>query len=118
MLHEVQEICDSVALVEKGKLLAYDRIENLEQLFRATKINVELLQPADSELVEKIRKLKNVEMVVAEQKTLTITFRGKEAEQAELLSSLVKDLKVPIVSFKPSLEALEEVYLHLVKEGN
>lgn len=118
MLREVQEICDSVALVEKGKLLAYDRIENLERLFRATRINVELLQPADSGLVERIRKLRNVDTVVAEEKTLTITFGGKEAEQAELLTALVKDLKVPIVSFRPSLEALEEVYLHLVKEGN
>lgn len=118
MLHEVQETCDSVALIDKGKLLAYDSIENLESVFKVRKIYVELLRPLEPKQIGKIEKSKNVRMVSIEEKSLTISFEGGEAEQAELLAMLVKDLEIPVISFKPSLEALEEVYLRLVKEGN
>ncbi len=118
MLHEVQETCDSVALIDKGKLLAYDSIDNLESVFKARKIHVELLRPLEPKQIGKIEKLKNVREVSTEEKSLAISFEGGEAEQAELLAMLVKDLEIPVISFKLSLEALEEVYLQLVKEGN
>lgn len=118
MLREVQEVCDSIALVDKGKLLVYDRIENLEKIFKASKIQVQLLKPLEPKLVARIEKLQNVQAVIAEAKELSISFKGSEVEQAQLLAILVKDFNVPVVSFRTSLEALEEVYLQLVKEGN
>jgi len=118
MLHEVRETCDRVALLDKGKLLAYDRIDNLEVIFKARRIHVELLQPLAPSQIDKIRKMEKVRMVTAEEKGLTIGFEGAEAEQAQLLAALVKEMNLPVVSFSPSLEALEEVYLQLIKEGN
>lgn len=118
LLREVQEVCDSVALIDKGKLLAYDRLESLEQLFKAAAISVELLQAADPEVVREIEKLSSVSQVIADGKSLRIAFEGKSEEQAGLLAALVKDLGLPVVSFKPSVEALEEIYLQLIKEGN
>ncbi len=118
MLHEVQEICDSVALIDRGNLLAYDRIENLEKVFKVKKILVELLQPLEKKQIDKIQKLEGIRAISAEDKGLTISFEGSEKDQAELLTTLVKDFNAQIVSYKPSLEALEEVYLQLIKEGN
>lgn len=118
MLHEVQETCDSVALIDKGKLLTYDRIENLEKVFKIRKIDVELLTPIEPKCLSKIEKLKNVRTLLATEKNLTIGFEGSDADQAELLETLVKDIGVRMISFKPSLEALEGIYLQLVKEGN
>lgn len=118
MLHEVRETCDRVALLDKGKLLAYDRIDNLEVIFKARRIHVELLQPLAPSQIDKIRKMEKVRMVTAEEKGLTIGFEGAESEQAQLLAVLVKEMNLSVVSFSPSLEALEEVYLQLIKEGN
>jgi ABC-2 type transport system ATP-binding protein len=118
MLHEVQAVCDSIALVDKGKLLVYDRIENLEKIFKAGKIQVGLLHPLEPKLIAKIEKLQNVRAVMAAEKELSISFGGNEAEQAQLLTTLVRDLAIPVVWFRTSVEALEEVYLQLVKEGN
>jgi ABC-2 type transport system ATP-binding protein len=118
MLHEVQETCDKVALLDRGKLLAYDSIGNLEVIFKARRIHVDLLQPADSKLIDKIGKLKNVRGVAVEGKSLTVSFDGGEAEQAQLLGMLVRDMDLPVVSFRLSLEALEEVYLQLIKVGD
>lgn len=118
MLHEVQETCDKVALLNRGKLLAYDSIGNLEVIFKARRIHVDLLQPADSKLIDMISKLKNVRGVAVEGKSLSISFDGGEAEQAQFLRMLVRDMSVPVVSFRLSLEALEEVYLQLIKVGD
>lgn len=118
MLHEVRETCDRVALLDKGKLLAYDSIDNLETIFKARKIQVDLLQPLDPSQIEKIMTMKNVRKVTGEEKSLTISFDGGEPDQAQLLASLVKTLGIPVVSFRPSLEALEEVYLQLIKVGD
>jgi ABC-2 type transport system ATP-binding protein len=118
LLREVQEVCDSIALIDKGRLLAYDRLENLERLFKAAAISVELLQAPDVEVVKRIEGLESVSKVVAEGKSLKITFDGTDLEQADLLKALVTGLELQVVSFKPSVEALEEIYLQLVKEGN
>jgi ABC-2 type transport system ATP-binding protein len=118
MLHEVRETCDRVALLDKGKLLAYDSINNLEVIFKARRIHVELLRPLDSAQIEEIRKLEKVRTVTAGDKDLTINFDGAEAEQAQLLATLIREMNLPVVSFNPSLEALEEVYLQLIKAGD
>jgi len=118
MLHEIRETCDKVALLDKGRLLAYDSISNLETLFKARKIQVDLLQPLKPSEIDKIRGIERVRMVNVEGKGLIISFDGAEAEQARLLATLVKEMKVPVTSFKPSMEALEDIYLQLIKEGN
>jgi ABC-2 type transport system ATP-binding protein len=118
MLHEVRETCDKVALLDKGKLLAYDSINNLEFIFKARRISVDLLQPLLPKQIDMIGKMKNVRAVTVDGKSLTISFDGGEAEQAELLTAFVKGMNVPVVSFRLSLEALEEVYLQLIKVGD
>jgi ABC-2 type transport system ATP-binding protein len=118
MLHEVQETCDQVALLDKGKLLAYDSISNLETLFKARKIHVDLLRPLKPTEIDRIRKMEKVKTVTAEEKSLVINIDGTEADQAQLLTMLVKEMSAPVASFRPSMEALEDVYLQLIKEGN
>lgn len=118
MLHEVQETCDHVALLDKGKLLAYDSINNLETFFKARKIHVDLLRPLKPVEIERIRKIEKVKTVSAEERGLVVNLDGTETDQAQLLTVLVKELGIPVASFKPSMEALEDIYLQLIKEGN
>lgn len=116
MLYEVREVCDVVALIDKGKLLAYDNVENLEKIFRVQVIEVELLQPPKPRELKKLKKLKAVKSVSLRKNYLEINFSGDRATRAELLTALVKDLKLQVASFRPSAAALEEIYLQLVKE--
>jgi len=118
MLHEVQEVCDSVALINKGKLLAYDRVESLERIFRAQKIEVETVSPPKQKQVDRIEELKAVRSISVEKNHFVIGFDGNDVERADLLAMLVRDLGLQVVSFKPSTEALEEIYLQLIKEAN
>jgi len=40
LLGEVQEVCDSAALIDRGKLLVYDSIDNLKSLTKVVKIEI------------------------------------------------------------------------------
>lgn len=119
MLYETQEVCDTVALINRGKLLAYDRIENLERVFNIQMVEVETLAPLTDRQLERIRNLKWVRSVSADGDggcLLRINFEGGRERCAELHAELVREVGARVISFRPSAGALEEVYLQLVKE--
>jgi ABC-2 type transport system ATP-binding protein len=118
LLHEVGQICDRVALINKGKLLAYDYVENLEKIFKVQKIEIEALHPIEAKQMEQIREMKSVKSISTEGKRILIDFEGNEIMRADLLAVLIRDLNLRIISFKPSMEALEEIYLQLIKEAS
>jgi len=116
MLYEVQEVCDTVALINRGKLLVHDKVENLEKLFRVQIIEVDLLKPPTFKQLKKVKKLESVKSYFAEKNRMKINFDGDKVAQAKLLMALVKDIGLQVASFRPSAAALEELYLHLVEE--
>lgn len=116
MLYEVQEVCDTVALINRGKLLVYDKVERLEKFFKAQTIEVDLLQSPTSKQLEKVKKLESVKSYSAGKNRMKINFDGGKVAQAKLLRALVEDIRLQVASFKPSVAALEELYLHLVEE--
>jgi ABC-2 type transport system ATP-binding protein len=116
MLYEVQEVCDVVALINKGKLIAYDEVGNLEKLFKVKVLEVDLLQPPTPKQLRGIEKLKLVKSYSTKRNHIKINFDGDKAAQVKLLATLVEDIRLQVTSFRPSLAALEEIYMQLVKE--
>lgn len=118
MLYETREVCDTVALMNKGKLLTYDKVENLEKISIQT-VEVETIRPPSPEQLEMIKRLEPVKSVVEGENggtLLKINFVGDRIMCARLHATLIKRIGVPIVSFKPSIGALEEIYLKIVEE--
>ncbi|HDI07349.1 MAG TPA: ABC transporter ATP-binding protein [Candidatus Bathyarchaeota archaeon] len=116
MLHEVRELCDSVALINKGKLIAHDNVENLEKIFKVQQIEIETLKPPTKKQEKEIAEFKAVRQVTIQNNRITVEFEGDETQRAEFLGFLIKKVGMPIISFNPSSKGLEEVYLRLVKE--
>ena len=120
LLSEVMDVCDEAALIDHGKLLAYDTIQNLTGRFSSggAVLEVGFAGPrADSEAIEAVRKIRGVTRVEKlDDRSLRLRFVGSAEEQAEALSELVA-LRLGVNSFKASSSALEDVYLSLVKEN-
>jgi len=116
MLYEVQEVCDTVALINRGKLLVYGKVEKLEKLFKAQTVEVDLLRSPTSKQLEKVKKLGSVESYSTEKNRIKINFDGDKVAQAKLLRALMEDIGLQVASFSPSVAALEELYLHLVEK--
>jgi len=101
-LDEVQRVCDRVAIVRGGRLIATERIDDL--LGRARRrVSVELAEPAD--LNAELRGLPGVDDVTAEGRRLSLTVAGDVDPLLKALATHhVTDLEV-------SRPSLEEVFL-------
>ncbi len=117
ILSEVSDVCDEVAMINRGKLIVYDTLPNVTAKFSGGNnvVEVGLMRPVDSKTVAKtIAAFPNV--VNAEKfddKNLKISFTGGLDVQERLLSDIVK-LNIGVVSYKAASSELEEVYLKLI----
>ncbi|MCJ7517600.1 MAG: ABC transporter ATP-binding protein [Methanomassiliicoccales archaeon] len=117
LLTEVQEICESVALIDRGKLLAHGSVATLVEGAVSKDIDVRILQPVDSYAIDRISHFEGVERIVpGDTRHFTITFKGGEEDQARLLSEM-QTLGLKIVSFKEIGVALESLYMSLIKDS-
>jgi len=121
LLNEVSDICDEVAMIDHGKLLVYDKLNNVVSRFSGDGgemiIDVGLSRAIDDLILS--RNISSMAGVVSaeklDMKSLRIKFSGSLENQEKLLSDLVA-LKIGLVSFHPSSSALEDTYLNLIKE--
>ena len=121
ILQEVTDVCDEVALIDKGKLLFYDTLANVTSRFREgdAPLDVGLSRPADPESVpRRVAAISGVEScAVLDPQRLRITFKGGPEAREQLLRSLV-DLGIGVISLAESDSVLEEIYLQQVSRGD
>jgi ABC-2 type transport system ATP-binding protein len=116
LLFEVSETCEKVALIDRGKLLAFDYVQKLEKVFASQKIQVEVLKPLEPSEVEAIESTEGVNKVAASGYIVFIDFKGDKETQAKILQALI-EMNIKVASFRPALGSLEEVYMRVVKGG-
>jgi ABC-2 type transport system ATP-binding protein len=121
ILSEVVDVCDEVALIDKGKLLFHDTLENVVSRFangHAT-VDVSLARPISPEdvagRVATIAGVAGVQQL--DPKRLRVRFTGGLQGQERLLEALV-GLRLGVVSVAESESALEEIYLSQISRGD
>ncbi|MEJ2252054.1 MAG: ABC transporter ATP-binding protein [Candidatus Lokiarchaeota archaeon] len=106
LLTELAEICDKIALINKGKLVGYDKLDNLEREFKTKVIFCEILdqlppeqlksllermiQTLKSYLEKDVVQGKNDDLITFnhESKTFKIRYDGLESSRSEILKIL------------------------------
>jgi ABC-2 type transport system ATP-binding protein len=121
ILSEVVDVCDEVALIDKGKLLFYDTLENVTSRFADghASIDVVFARPLDPSVVaQKIGTLPGVAGVnPLDSKRIRLRFTGGIEGQERLLEALV-GLRIGVISVAESESALEEIYLSQISRGD
>jgi len=115
ILNEVQGLCDTIALIDKGNLLLYDHVDNIGHL-KAIKITVRALKGVTNANIEKIERMKSVEMVEKRANTVYIHFKGTEKDRANLLKKL-HQLGMEVSRFAPEELSLEDLYLSMIEKS-
>lgn len=115
-LNEVYGLCDSVAMMNHGKLLLDTSVEELKKSLEIKRIQVETLRKADDEYSKRFSShphVVNVELSHSNQ--FIIEFKGDDEERNQLLRDIDRELRV--ISFFEAGNPLEEMYMGLIKES-
>ena len=116
ILPELEELCTSVAIIDRGQVLAQGRVTDIERRLRfGAVLRVRLL--ADREAVEAARDHfasdpEVASAVVLDDGTIELGFRGDDAASARLLAESVR-AGLPIASFARAASDLEELFLQV-----
>jgi ABC-2 type transport system ATP-binding protein len=121
ILSEVTDVCDEVALIDRGKLLFYDTLENVTARFNtgSTQVDATFLRPLDpAQVTGTIANLPGVKGVeLLDPKRIRLGVPPAAEEQARILEALV-GLRLGLLSFKESSQALEDVYMQQISRGD
>ena len=116
ILPELEELCTSVAIVDRGQVLAQGRVSDIERRLRfGAVLRVRLL--LDGEALEAARAGFAADPDVAsaamlDDGTIELGFRGDDAASARLLRESIA-AGLPIVSFARAASDLEELFLQV-----
>src|SRR5674536_284409 len=107
LLYEVQEVCDKVAIIDRGVLLKYDSVKNLSagQDVTVTINTLDPITPPEFKALKDVKSVKRTQML-----TLTVSFGGGSQAQFRVLRG-VMNTGVRVVSYMPQRAAIEDIYL-------
>ena len=137
MLYEISEVCDKIALINHGKIVAFDTIDNLENSLQTRELNCVLLepiQPSDLEgilnrVTEKLNPYLDHELdpeiskipikYYPEKRGFKLYYDGKEESRGQILKTLVKEFEseFTIMSYtQPKTSQLERIYSEMITD--
>jgi len=110
ILSDVEKVADRIAIVNKGKLIKIDTLDNLLKTPEETSI-VFSIEPAKVRKIESHWTLEKLE-----DSTYSTFVNGKEAK-AEIVARL-SEMKADIISVTPKSVELEKIFMQLVENGD
>jgi ABC-2 type transport system ATP-binding protein len=137
MLYEISEVCDKIALINHGKILGFDTVENLALTLKANELNCTTLELIQAENLAPIlqRLTKRLEPYLdqdldpriskipirynPEEQAFIFYFDGKPESRVAILKILIKEFEsdFSVVSYlQPRTSQLERVYIEMVSD--
>jgi len=113
LLHEVQQICSHVTIINRGTALASDTLTNVSsQLSEAPMLLVEVTDLTD-EIIKSLEKLPFVSSVSKENNKMSIRVNTRDDVRPQV-SQAITESKGVIVSMSVKEQSLEDVFMKLV----
>lgn len=122
ILSEVSQICNKVIIINKGKIVAIDKPENLEKKVsnnNSIYVTVEDTENKMEQIKDKISSIENIKLIKNNEdgtKQYEITSKGNEDLRKTLFSELAKD-NITIFEMKKVDASLEDAFMKLIEEG-
>ena len=108
-LEEAQALCDRLAIIDHGKLIAVDTPEHLKQIYGGSVVELETANVINA--IDKIRALDGIKEAKQEQTHLTITTQGTANVVPQIINIVSQEGDIrDIVIREPNLD---EIFLQL-----
>lgn len=114
ILSELTEMCDSVVIIEHGRILANGLVADVTSKNRQTRRVLTRMLEDSPRHAELIREMPGVLGVTPHSQGLHLEFEGGDAELSTFLTELVRR-GCPVVEFKIMQENLEDVFMRVTK---
>jgi ABC-type multidrug transport system ATPase subunit len=108
-LEEAEALCERLAILDHGKLIAEDTPAHLKQMFGGNVVELETARP--TALVEQLRGIAGVSTVAQDGTRLTITTLGDAANVPEIINLLARESEIRRLALREP--NLDEVFLRL-----
>ena len=113
LLHEVQQVCTHVTIINKGVVLASGTLKEISSKVKGPiRIEVEVDKVSET-VIEKVRELPFVEDVSREGKTLLIEVKTRDDVRSEVSQAITAGGGV-VISMNLKGESLEDVFMDLL----
>ena len=117
ILPELSRVCDSVTIINRGKVYAAGKLFELYEKYAAGVIRITLENP--EKLAAEVQKLPYVETVNTDARGISVrTSKGKEENLYEDAAKLAKKVEVKILGIETGSASLEELYRLVVTNEN
>ena len=111
IMQEVQEICDKVVIINKGKIVANDSISALQQLQSGQSIiSIEFLQPIDIKIIQSLPQV--VKILKNEGNTIEISVLESKKARKDIFDAFVKN-GWTLLSLYEKTSSVEDVFQKL-----
>jgi len=114
ILQEVEAICNRVIIIDKGRLVADDSLDNLQKATKKSHaVIIQFKEDVDRELIEKFRDVSAIEQTTGS--TFKLQTSNPEAVRKQILElALLHNLN--IVSLQSEEQSLEDVFRSLTQK--
>lgn len=122
ILSEVSQICNKVIIINKGKIVAIDTPENLENKVTSNNsiyVTVEDPENKMQTIQEKIKEIERVELVTENEdgtKQYVLEAKGKEDLRKTIFAQFAKE-NITIFEMKKADTTLEDAFIKLIEGG-
>ena len=115
LLHELELICDRVAIMQEGKLLTVKKIEELT--IQSQAVQIEVASISDEEFQDVQQKFKEFHVELEhESKFDKLMLQSDSQSVLDSLIDLLRKKNISIIQLQRSKMTLEEAFLHLLKK--
>ena len=117
ILPELSRVCDSVAIINRGKVYAAGKLSELYEKYAAGIIRINVEKP--EKLAARLEKLSYIKNMKTDTRGISVrTAKGEEENLYEDVAKLAKKAKTKILGIETGSASLEELYRLVVTNEN
>lgn len=116
ILSELSEICTSIGIIDKGKIVAQGKVQDIMMKIRSNRtIKMTVINKAE-EAVVMLKEIPQVISVVRNENNIEIAIKGGDEEIQNVLKKLVIN-DIPVISFGEENGKLEDIFMKVTERS-
>jgi ABC-2 type transport system ATP-binding protein len=114
-LDEVQRICNRIALIDRGEIKLYGRLEEMQRSMGQGSLTVETIDPVPDDIVSELGRQNGIKVIQQQDRKLSLKLSGVTTV-ADIISFLsTRGIKIEQVKREDA--TMEDIYTTILKEA-